>query len=202
MKTRVFKSYDEAKIFVHSLNLKNSDEWAVYRRSGNKPRDIPSNPHIQYKNSGWISMGDWLGTGAVAHRCKNFKSFEDARTYVRSLNFEKINDWIIFSKSGKRPQDIPSNPNIFYSEWVSFHDWIGVEKLSMASRCNRRYNLIYNRFIDARNYVWSLNLKTKRAWKEYCISGKKPKNIPFHPNVSYKHRGWVSWDNWLKYNIE
>ncbi len=27
---------------------------------------LPSNPNQAYKNSGWVSFGDWLGTGRIA----------------------------------------------------------------------------------------------------------------------------------------
>ena len=53
--------FKEARAFVHKLSLKNGTQWKEYCRSGNKPDDIPNNPHNTYKNSGWVSLGDWLG---------------------------------------------------------------------------------------------------------------------------------------------
>lgn len=55
-----FRSFDEARNFARSLQLKSQTEWNLYCKSGNKPDDIPSNPNETYK-SGWISLIDWLG---------------------------------------------------------------------------------------------------------------------------------------------
>lgn len=59
---RLFKSFKEARTFIHALNLKDQTDWVAYCRSGQQPTDIPSNPNIVYKDSGWTSMDDWLGT--------------------------------------------------------------------------------------------------------------------------------------------
>ena len=42
---REFRPFAEARAFVHTLKLKNSDEWRAYCQSGTKPEDIPSNAH-------------------------------------------------------------------------------------------------------------------------------------------------------------
>ena len=43
-KSRVFRSFSEAREFVRSLELKSQSEWNAYK-SGKRPADIPSNPH-------------------------------------------------------------------------------------------------------------------------------------------------------------
>jgi len=58
---RKFRPFEEARAFVHTLNLKGQTEWREYCKSGKKPDDIPSAPQSTYKNEGWISLGDWLG---------------------------------------------------------------------------------------------------------------------------------------------
>jgi hypothetical protein len=44
-----FRLFEEARKFVHSLGLKGRDEWSMYCKSGKKPVDIPTHPHIIYK---------------------------------------------------------------------------------------------------------------------------------------------------------
>jgi Phage-integrase repeat unit len=68
-----FLTFEEAKKFVHSLGLKSEDEWREYYRSGQKPDNIPTSPNNVYKKE-WKGMGDWLGTGTVAARLKEFRS--------------------------------------------------------------------------------------------------------------------------------
>ena len=48
----MWKHFEEARKFTRSLNLKNRDEWEQYRKSGEKPGDIPSLPSEVYKNDG------------------------------------------------------------------------------------------------------------------------------------------------------
>ncbi len=56
-----FKSFEEARKFVRSLNLKSTSEWKDYKNNENFTIDIPKKPDSTYLNKGWISMGDWLG---------------------------------------------------------------------------------------------------------------------------------------------
>jgi hypothetical protein len=77
-----FKSFDEARIFVRSLGIKSAAEWRGYCKSGNKLKDIPSNPE-SYGNQ-FKGYGDWPGTGKV--HTKRFRSFKEARQFVYIKN--------------------------------------------------------------------------------------------------------------------
>ncbi len=59
---RDYRNFEEAKYFVHKLNLKSGKEWNEYCKSGEKPDDIPAAPNNTYKNKGWAGIKDWLGT--------------------------------------------------------------------------------------------------------------------------------------------
>jgi hypothetical protein len=63
-----WRSFEEARAFVQNLGLKAEKDWRAYCRSGKKPDDIPAKPSRTYAESGWISMGDWLGTGRSQER--------------------------------------------------------------------------------------------------------------------------------------
>jgi hypothetical protein len=76
-------SFIQARAYVRSLKLKSISEWRKYCKSGRKPRNIPSTPDKKYKDQGWISFGDWLGTQNLT-----FRSFEDARVFVRALKLK------------------------------------------------------------------------------------------------------------------
>ncbi len=63
---RVYRSFKEARAFVHKLNLKGETEWRQYCKGElpgkpDKPDDIPAGPQRIYKNKGWTGMRDWLG---------------------------------------------------------------------------------------------------------------------------------------------
>lgn len=50
-----------------------------------RPLDIPTNPHDFYKDEGWISWVNWLGTGAIGYKNHEWLPFKDARKFARSL---------------------------------------------------------------------------------------------------------------------
>jgi len=189
---RDFLPYEQAREFVRSLKLKNQTEWQEYSKSGQKPHNIPSSPHITYKGKGWMGYGDWLGTGNIAPFNREFLSFEEAREVVRNLSIKSDKQWKEYSKSGKRPHTIPSAPNIVYKGkgWKGWGDFFGTGNISTVDR-------EFLPFEEARKFVRSLKFKCEREWKEYSKSGQRPHNIPSSPNQVYKGEGWKGMGNWL-----
>jgi hypothetical protein len=55
----------DAFVEKNALELKGQRQWEEWRRSGQRPRDIPSGPDNAYRSSGWAGWGDFLGTGNV-----------------------------------------------------------------------------------------------------------------------------------------
>jgi hypothetical protein len=128
-KNRIYRPFDEAREFVRSLGLKGDSEWRKYRKSGKKPDDIPANPWDVYKDQGWTTIGDWLGTGYIAHKKRKYKQFKEAREFVHKLGFKGQQEWYDYCESGKKPADIPANPRGHYKkEWTDFPDWLGYEE--------------------------------------------------------------------------
>jgi len=187
-----FRTFEEAKKFVHSLKLKRQKEWIEYCRSDKKPADIPSTPEKTYKNKGWNGLGDWLGTYTVATQNKKFRAFEEARNYVRNLGIKGQKEWGKYVASGKKPDDIPSNANTVYKNkgWISFGDWLGTGYIASGKRQ-------YRPFEEARSFVHTLRLKNTDEWSKYCKLDNKPDNIPAAPWSTYKNKGWIGSGDWL-----
>jgi hypothetical protein len=57
------------------------EEYKEWAKSKGKPKNMPADPYRVYKNEGWISWGDWLGTGNKAR--KDFLSYGEAKKYVQ-----------------------------------------------------------------------------------------------------------------------
>jgi Post-segregation antitoxin CcdA len=121
-----FRSFEEARTFARGLTVKGSKDWRQYIKSGKKPADIPSNPPAAYKRE-WKGWGDWLGTGMIADQNKHFLPFEEARQFVHQLGLNSLSEWVEYSKSRVRLQDLPANPNRIYSNkgWISWGDFLG-----------------------------------------------------------------------------
>lgn len=237
--------YDEAIKIVHKLKLKTRLEYSDYSKSRDRNENIPSAPERAYKNSGWTSWGDWLGTERISNNKKQFLNFNEAKIFVRNLNLKNNKNWKEYSKSKERPDNIPSNPNVVYkSEWISMDDWLGTEKIdflpfeearnfvrklniknnkewrnysipsNIPSRPEREYNewiswsdwlgtntynksIIFLTYLEAKEFVAKLNLKSQIEWNDYIKSGKKPTNIPSGPASIYADSGWISWGDFL-----
>jgi hypothetical protein len=123
---REYMQFDEARSFVQGLNLNGVNGWKGYCKSKEKPANIPSNPNVKYSDKGWKGYSDWLGI--VSFRSREFQQFEEARSFVQGLNLKGVNGWKEYCKSKEKPTDIPSNPNVKYSDkgWKCYNDWLGL----------------------------------------------------------------------------
>ena len=204
---RVYLPFKDARAFVHSLQLKNRDEWSKFCKvqmptKGVRPSDIPSNPARTYSKSGWKSYGDWLGTRTIASREIVFRPFKEARAFVRSLKLKNQGEWRSFCKGqlpekGMRPDDIPTNPNKNYAKsgWKNYGDWLGTG--TIASR-----EIVFRPFKEARAFVRSLKLKNRGEWRSFCKGqlsekGMRPSDIPVSPDQTYAAEEWKGFGDWL-----
>jgi hypothetical protein len=121
-----------------------------------------------------------------------FVPFEEARQFVRSLRIKNSRQWREYCRSGKKPDTIPPYPDEAYKkEWKGIEDWLGTDTIA-----NRDKNKDYWSFEQAREFVHSLGLKSRREWKKWCKSGNKPKSIPTYPNeISSYKKYWKGWDD-------
>ena len=141
MNKKTWRPLEEAREFARSLNLSGVREWKQYCKSNKKPDDIPSYPDKIYKNDSWKGMIDWLGdedripepVSEEAKRKisetkkKSWKPFDEARGFVRSLQLKNTREWEEYRNSGKKPDDIPSHPNVIYkNDWISWSDWLAL----------------------------------------------------------------------------
>jgi hypothetical protein len=135
-----FRSFEAARVFVHRLGLKSAKEWRTYCKSGKKPTDIPSAPHTAYAKDGWSDWGDWLGTETVATSAREYRSFEEARAYVRGLGLKSDLEWREYCKSGNKPVDIPTHPHRSYAQsgWAGVPDWLGFANSGHRSAVQKR----------------------------------------------------------------
>jgi hypothetical protein len=175
---------------VRRLKLGSAEKWVAWCKAGERPSNIPSSPYQTYRDDGWISWPDWLGKEGGP----DWLPFIMARMVVRKLKLKGYNEWKAWSKSGKRPSNIPSTPNDTYRDdgWISMPDWLGYE----TTRAPRGQMLP---FAVARAIVRKLNMKGDKEWREWRKSGKRPSNIPSSPAKTYRDDGWISLPDWLGY---
>ena len=119
--------FSSCRAFARSLGLKSKKEWRAWSKvPGQRPEDVPTNPHKNYAGFGWKGYGDFLGTGNVSGGQRSrFRSFEDARAFVRRLKLSSHTAWQAWRSY--RPRDIPCNPNEAYkgAGWINWGDFLG-----------------------------------------------------------------------------
>lgn len=136
----VFVSFQEARSYARSLGLSTARQWWRWSKSGERPADVPSNPHKAYRAAGWAGWADFLGHRAV----DRFLPFEQARSYARTLGLRSSVQWFRLSRNRGRPANIPSHPDAVYREagWAGWPDFLGYER-SQPGRGPRPNELTY-----------------------------------------------------------
>ncbi|MBT4327854.1 MAG: hypothetical protein HOD60_13270, partial [Candidatus Nitrosopelagicus sp.] len=186
-----FLQFEKAREFARNLKLSSSVKWFEYCKSPDFPTNIPKRPERTYSDLGWNGYSDWLGNGQGKYllKGKGRLSFEEAREFVLKLHLPGLNGWIEYCKSGKRPANIPASPHTAYKdEWKGYGDWTGTGK--------KRYT-DFLPFEEAREFARSLDLFTMISWEKFAKSKKRPKNIPYAPDQTYKKQ-WKGYRDWLR----
>ena len=188
-----FLPFKKALLYARTLKLKSYKQWQDWAKTSARPTNIPSNPYATYKDEGWQCCGHWLGTGNVSSKDMQFLPFKKALLYARALKLKSHKDWQGWVKTGDRPANMPSRPDVTYKhdDWQGYGHWLGTGSVSGGQRQE------FLPFKDALLHARSLNLKTRNEWEQWCKSKARPANMPTNPNRDYKHDGWQGYNHWL-----
>lgn len=201
---RVYWPYERAKRFVHGVGLRSSTEWNQWCQGAlpEKPAVPPSIPHGPARTyaSQWESWGEWLGTGTVNNKDREFMSYAEARRLSQSLEFTTARAWLEW-RSGHRPDllgppsGMPAHPTEHYQDagWRGWRHFLGASYTGPSRS--------FRSFRDSRRFVRSLNLTSQRAFKAWCrgeLKGRptRPHDVPTNPNLYYRD-AWAGWGDFL-----
>jgi superfamily II DNA or RNA helicase len=188
-KTSKFRSFDDAKQFMHMLGLKSRFEWNAWKKTDQRPLDIPLDPRGRYKDE-WISWGDWLGTNYISTARRVYRDYESTKKYIQNIKIQSSGEYLEWSKTKERPEDIPASPSKTYKDiWTTWGDFLGNGYVSTTRRKYRDFDL-------AKKFVQELQLEKKDDYFEWVKAGKKPNDIPGNPSATYK-KLWTSWGDFL-----
>jgi len=185
-----FLPFAEALAVAQSLGLASSTEWRVWCKEGMRPPNMPSHPDTTYKDGGWQGWGHWLGTGVIKKGSK-FSPFAEALAFARSLGLASEKEWRAWSKERTRPPNVPAAPNTVYKDggWQGWGHWLGTTNTNNTAPPLP--------FEGALVVVRSLGLASVKEWRQWCKEGRRPPNVPSHPDATYKDGGWQGWGHWL-----
>jgi hypothetical protein len=211
---REFLPYEEARAFVHKLNLKGVMGWKKYCLSGDRPDNIPSCPNETYKKKGWKNYSDWTNYNLNQEGQKLTKGgrptcnipYDEAKTFVHKLNIVTKLQWKEYCNSGKKHDRIPAKPQKVYKDkgWTNWNDWLAPipnnniqRRRNTKETTNKKFRTPYLPFNEARTFVRNLKFKSKEEWEEYVKENKLPLNIPTQPQKVYNKKGWINLNDWL-----
>ena len=119
---------------------------------------------------------------------KQFRDFEEAREFIRSLGLKSNAEWRTYWKSHSKPDYIPAAPERTYkNEWKGWGDFLGTHNIHEKK---------WRSFEDARKFAHTLELNTLNEWTKFTQSNRRPDDIPVHPERTYKNE-WKGSGDWL-----
>lgn len=194
---KIFLSYEEAKLFLSTLNLSSSREYKKWWRK-EKPNNLPSNAENTYKKQNvWVSWEDFLSfdrKDVIFNQCsERWMPFDKLKELIYPLNFSN-------KKEFKKWQaecgfvNIPSCPEYVYKNlglWNGWNDFLGTAK---------RIGIDFKSYEDAKTYLRQYSFKSFSEYREWHKNNTHI-NIPANPEQYYKKCGtWVSMSDYLSNN--
>jgi superfamily II DNA or RNA helicase len=193
-----YKSVEDALKFIHSLKLKNTEEWLEFRKTDKLPFDIPTKPRVTYgevyktKYGETLTMGIWLGTNSIQDGLQDWVEFDEYLKYARSFNFKSQTEWYEYVRNNELPKNYPNAPTIskYKNHFKGFPHFLG-------------YNLSYSKdkfnYEESKDYLKDKGL-TLTEWESYINSDEFDGRIPKNPPGHYRNKGWEGWPLFLNYS--
>ena len=103
-------------------------------------------------------------------------TYEEAKKVIQKMNIKTNKEYKSKRKNDKK---LPGSPRDYYSkkkEWINWYDFLG----------NKRIDLYYKNYIDAKISVLCLGIQTNR---EYYKKYKQDDKLPSMPDIVYKDQG-------------
>lgn len=113
----------------------------------------------------------------------NFRSLKECKIFVHKLGLTTAVQWREFAQTDKRPEDIPSCPDVVFKgrNWKGWKDWLGTAFYSYAK---------------AKMVLKDMNILNGLVFKEQVhILFPRPSKMPIHPEIHYEKE----WEGWTKF---
>ncbi len=129
---KVEESYEQIFLVIRALAEHDGRivDYIKCIKTGKKPKKKFIEDDTEY-SSVEINLDDFNRELAIKTWDKiskiGIRTFEDAREYIRSKNFQSSSEFFTLMKSKERPIDIPVYPDRKYKEWKSWYDFLGTK---------------------------------------------------------------------------
>ena len=190
-----YTSIAEAKKYMLENNIRSEKQWIKHCKENRKPNDIPRDLRAVYSKKGvWISFPDFFNTNNV--HVKDVVSYEEAKTILKSLKLFGKDAFIDYCKLENFDNRLPKNPSTKYKNngWISWGDFLSTGNIAT-------HELNYLPYDETKELVCNLHIKSLDEFKNYSNSDDRNNNVPKDPYTVYQNKGWLSWGDFLGYDI-
>ena len=182
-------SFQKARTFIQNLEIRSKEQFQKWSKSEQRPKNFPKHPERTYKEE-WTNWGDFLGTGNISNKKKEWMSFQKAKTFIQKQGLKNRTEFEKWNKSGKRPKNFPSRPDRAYKgKWTNWPDFLRVRNISSHKKK-------WMNFQDAKTFIQKHKFKSTIQFQKWSKSEQRPKNFPSRPDQTYKNE-WTNWGDFL-----
>lgn len=192
-----FLDYDDAKNFIKN-NLPSFSSITEYRLFLKKNKKIypflPLHPQDVYQlRKQWVNWSDFLSTNIISDNSRhdNFYSYDESVFFLKKLSLKTRKEYIDYIKSTKNTK-LPYHPDRTYKNkgWVNYSTY-----LSRNIPSSKEKNQNFPTYSDAKKILEKYNILSVSDYRERL--SKKEFMLPYHPDRTYKNKGWVNWFDYL-----
>jgi hypothetical protein len=124
-----FLTFEKARELVYDEAISSAwmfKKWFKLHR----PARLPADPSRVYRDEwkGWnyFLRNDNKNFYDARARLITYRPYEESRIYAQSLGLKIREEWFELCKSGKKPKDVPSRPDVVYRhDWISWRQFLG-----------------------------------------------------------------------------
>jgi hypothetical protein len=127
----------------------------------------------------------------------NWMPYEKALKIVEDMGFQNQTKYCAYVSNNI--SNLPYHPERTYKkDWTSWTVWLGNKRI-YGIHGNTKEFIPYKRALKiVRKDAKEFGITSEKKWHyQYIANGKKPSNIPSHPQEIYKNNGWTTWAHWL-----
>lgn len=165
--------YELSKKFAKDNQLYTIDDWFAFcRHKDNRPKGVPSDPSRAFKN----------------YNSKDFferYTLESVKKFVKDNKITSIQQWHD-CRNKLKPRNIPYDPFEMFN--------IKASDLWHIRRGGKKWKFMP--YQEAKEIVQSLNIRSRKHFRQLLQQGKIPNEIPATPNTVY-NGDWKNWGEFL-----
>ena len=195
-----YPSYEIVKEIVKEYQIKNFDEWRFFCKTDKFPSGkLPKAPQGFYKNQGWISWGDFLGTKSNSNQKRKYMSYTEAKEWVKNLALKSMSEYRDYCKGNyshlpKKPINLPVAVGEIYKNngWRGFQDFLGYDKPRKSPI------QLWLKYEETKQLITKFSIKSNKEWRLFAKTKEFPKYVPRSPDRVYtRSNEWKGWVDFL-----